>query len=57
MKHKTSLCLDRELMRALRVKAAMTGINMTTAFEDAIRRYVTDTPSHFKKAVGQVDKQ
>jgi predicted HicB family RNase H-like nuclease len=44
MKHKTSLMLDGELVRALRVKAALTGTSLTTAFEEAIKQYVGDKP-------------
>jgi hypothetical protein len=44
MKHKTSLLLDGELIRALRVKAALNGTSLTVAFEEAIKRYVGDKP-------------
>jgi DNA-binding protein YbaB len=48
-KQKTSLNVDSELFKLLKIKAALEDVSITEAFEEAIRRYTEDVLPHVSK--------
>ena len=48
-KQKTSLNIDSELFKLLKIKAALDDVSITEAFEEAIRQYTADVLPHVSK--------